>query len=85
MGTYPVPIKAKTVRDADVHPIIFQCYKSFWVFTTGVCFLIPALGFGTSKTGSFEFSWWAVVSAAAWVPSGVCTIFSVPLLGVSMA
>ena len=84
MGTYPVPIKAKTVRDADVHPIIFQCYKSFWVFTTGVCFLIPA-GLGTSKTGSFEFSWWAVVSAAAWVPSGVCTIFSVPLLGVSMA
>ena len=34
--------------------------------------------------GAFEFSWWGVVSAAAWVPSGMCTIISVPLLGVSM-
>ena len=31
MGTYPVPIKAKSVVGADVHPIIFQCYKSIWV------------------------------------------------------
>jgi hypothetical protein len=80
MGTYPVAIKSPSVLEREVHPIIFQCYKSFWVCLTGSLFLIPAL----SNFGRFEFSWWGFASAAAWVPSGMCTIVSVPLLGVSM-
>jgi hypothetical protein len=30
------------------------------------------------------FSWWGVVSAAFWVPSGLLTIASVPLIGMAM-
>ena len=37
------------------------------------------------KTHTTEFTWWGVVSAAAWIPSGIMTITSVPLLGVGMA
>ena len=41
MGTYPVPIKNPQVLKAKVHPVVFQCYKSFFVFVTGFLFLIP--------------------------------------------
>ena len=81
MGSYPVPIKTPSVVQAKVHPLIFQCYKSFWVWLTGMVFLAPAI----LNYGSYEFSWWGVISAAAWVPSGMCTIGSVQILGVSMA
>lgn len=32
----------------------------------------------------YAFNWWAVVSAAFWVPSGLLTIGSVPLIGMAM-
>eukprot|EP01065_Artemidia_motanka_P036241 TRINITY_DN44151_c0_g1_i1.p1 TRINITY_DN44151_c0_g1~~TRINITY_DN44151_c0_g1_i1.p1 ORF type:complete len:421 (+),score=162.90 TRINITY_DN44151_c0_g1_i1:60-1265(+) len=86
MGSYPVPIKAPSVIEANVHPIVFQCYKSFWVFTTGWIFLIVrAAGARHEPGGTFEFTWWGVASAAGWIPSGLGTIASVPLLGVGMA
>ena len=43
MGTYPVPIKTKAVLKANVHPVIFQLYKSTVVFLCGFLFLIPDL------------------------------------------
>jgi len=82
MGTYPVPIKARRVREANVHPLIFQCYKSFWVFVCGFLFLLPNVIAGRSPV--FEFSWWAVLSTAAWVPAGVFTIAAVPRIGMGM-
>jgi hypothetical protein len=39
----------------------------------------------THQTLEFEFTWWAVLSAFAWIPSGLTTIFSVPIIGVSMS
>ena len=93
MGTYPVPIKCQRVLAADVHPVVFQLYKSTWVCLTGFFFLIPRVfekSAGNSSSQLVEaplyvFSWWATVSAAGWVPSGLTTIFSVPLIGVGLA
>ena len=85
MGTYPVPIKNPQVLKAKVHPVVFQCYKSFFVFVTGFLFLIPrALRPSNDGTQVFEFSWWGVVSAAGWIPSGLTTIFAVPIIGVGL-
>jgi hypothetical protein len=83
MGSYPVPIKSRSVLRAHVHPIIFQCYKSFWVFVTGFGFI--ALRAIRGDTPVFAFSWWGVISAVAWIPSGLTTIFSVPMIGMGMA
>jgi glucose uptake protein GlcU len=79
-GTYPIMIKVPRVIAAKVHPIVFQCYKSFWVFALGWIFLFvnwlrhkPALA----------FSCWAAVCASMWVPSGFCYIAAVPRCGVA--
>ena len=90
MGSYPVPIKAPSVIAANVHPIVFQCFKAFWVFATGWLFVLANVWRGKEPVAGqlvpdFDFSWWGVVSAAAWIPSGIMTITSVPLLGVGMA
>lgn len=81
MGSYPVPIKAPRVRAANVHPIVFQCYKSFWVMVSGLLFAIPVYARGER----LHLTWWAFASAACWVPSGTCTIASVMLNGVSLS
>lgn len=82
MGTYPVPIKTESVLKANVSPIVFQCYKSFWVCVTGLFFLVPRLV--SNDTPVYQFTWWAVIAAASWIPSGICTITSVSLIGVGM-
>jgi len=85
MGLYPLFIKTKPVLEANVHPVVFQLYKSTLVFLTAWILLIPRL---TRKLPEgepvFVFSWWGVVSAAFWVPSGLLTIGSVPLIGMAM-
>ena len=97
MGTYPVPIKTPAVLKADVHPVIFQLYKSTVVFICGFLFLIPRLidprlgpgcTMATSQPGTkdvpvFVFTYWGIVSAAGWIPAGLGTIFAVPIIGVS--
>jgi len=82
MGTYPVPIKAPSVLAAHVHPMIFQCYKSFWVFVLGFMFIFLNL---YRSLPAYVFSYWGVLGAVAWIPSGLMTIASVPRLGVGMA
>ena len=81
MGSYPVPVKSPAVLEAQVHPMVFQAYKSFWVFATGFLALIAISAAGHQ----FEFTWWSVASAAGWIPSGLCTIVAVTRIGVSMA
>merc|ERR1740130_1699344 len=83
MGAYPVPIKAPSVLKAHPHPVVFQCYKTFWVFMTSWIFVLVHLMQGNSL--AFEFTWWGVVSAAGWIPSGLSTIAAVPRLGVGLA
>ena len=82
MGTYPAFIKTKTVVQANVPPIIFQLYKTTWVFVLGFLFLIPR-SFQPRVIGEplFVFSWWGFMSAVLWVPAGMATIASVPMVG----
>lgn len=77
-GTFPVFIKTKAVLAADVHPIVFQFYKSLWVCILGAACALVRLARGLP----LEFTLWAFLSAAAWIPSGVCTIIAVPRIGV---
>lgn len=83
MGSYPVLIKAPDILEARVHPIVFQCYKTFWVFMTGWLFILYRLICGYDLV--YEFSLWGVVSAALWVPAGLGTIISVTKIGVGPA
>ena len=88
MGIYPAFIKTPAVLAVDVHPVVFQCYKSTMVFLTGFLFLIPrALAVQHSADPHaqlYHFSYWGVLSAVAWVPSGISTIFAVPRIGMGM-
>ena len=77
-GTFPVFIKTERVLAARVHPIIFQLYKSVWVCIFGCGCAAVRLVRGLP----LEFTPWASLSAAAWIPSGVFTIIAVPLVGV---
>jgi hypothetical protein len=82
MSAYPVPMKAPSVIEANVHPVFFQTYKSFWVFVTGLCFLVS--NWLRGQTPVFNFSWLGVLSAAFWIPAGVCCITAVPRLGMGL-
>lgn len=83
MGSYPAPIKAQAVLKAQVHPIIFQFYKSVWVFIMGWIFVLANVLRGSKPI--FAFTWFAILSAGSWIPSGFCCVFAVTKLGVGMA
>eukprot|EP00929_Paragymnodinium_shiwhaense_P062019 TRINITY_DN30969_c0_g1_i1.p1 TRINITY_DN30969_c0_g1~~TRINITY_DN30969_c0_g1_i1.p1 ORF type:complete len:384 (-),score=49.79 TRINITY_DN30969_c0_g1_i1:113-1204(-) len=82
MGTYVVPIKTPSVLKAGVHPVVFQLFKSSWVFLLGWLFVLYRLIAG--KDLVFCFTPWGFLSAAAWIPSGLSTIASVPRIGVGL-
>jgi len=82
MSAYPVPMKAPSVMAVNVHPVFFQFYKSFWVFVTGLCFLVSNWLRGQAPV--FNFSWLGGLSAAFWIPAGVCCITAVPRLGMGL-
>jgi len=80
-GTFPVFIKTPRVLSADVHPVVFQLYKSSWVMIAGLgCALVRV-----ARGLELAYTPWATASAAAWIPSGVTTIIAVPLIGVGPA
>lgn len=90
MGTYPVAIKTPAVVRADVHPLVFQLYKSTVVFVAGFLFLIPRfIDPGSTPeeraVPTYVFTYWGVLSAVGWIPAGLATIFSVPIIGVGMS
>lgn len=88
MGIYPAFIKTPAVLAVDVHPAVFQSYKSTMVFLTGFLFLIPrwlAVSHSAEPNQQlYVFSYWGVLSAVCWVPSGISTIFAVPRIGMGM-
>ena len=85
IGTYPIFVKTPAVLAADVHPAVFQLYKSFWVAVSGLLFVVVN-GFApwVAHDGKpfYSFTWWAVLSACAWVPAGTCLVAAVPRVGV---
>ena len=80
MGSYPVPIKSRAVLEANVHPVVFQLYKAVWVCATGLCFAVPTLLRGEP----LWLSGWAIVAACVWTLCGLCTIYAVPRVGLSL-
>mmetsp|Transcript_23576 Transcript_23576/g.74010 ORF Transcript_23576/g.74010 Transcript_23576/m.74010 type:complete len:165 (-) Transcript_23576:1879-2373(-) len=76
-GSFGVPIKSEAVRAANVHPLVYQSYKTFWTFVT--CWLTLAAGV------EFRFSWWGLASGLAWVPAGVAAIVAVNHAGLALA
>jgi hypothetical protein len=82
-GTFPIFIKTDAVLRANVHPTVFQAFKSSWVCIFGVCLLL--IRAARNAQPAYEFTPWAVASATAWIPSGLSTIIAVPLIGVGSA
>ena len=88
-GTYPLFIRTPAVIQAKPHTIVFQLYKSSVVFLSGFLFLIPRYINWSNDTNNkdvplFVFNWWAILSAAFWIPAGLFTIFSVPIIGMGL-
>jgi len=74
-GSFAVPMKWKSVVDAGVHPLVYQCNKTFWVFVTShlILFFKPYqidLGFGC-------------LSGLSWVPAGVAAVVAVQNVGIA--
>lgn len=74
-GSFAVPMKNERVIEANVHPLTFQTYKTFWVLATSMLtfFFIPV-----------EVSPWGFVSGLSWVPAGVAAVVSVQNVGLGV-
>ena len=83
MGTYPVFVKTPAMRAANIHPFVFQGYKSLWVFVVGIALVAWRAASGISP--AYVFTPWAVASACAWVPAGFSLIAAIPRIGVGTA
>jgi hypothetical protein len=74
-GSFGVPIKHPSVLQANVHPLVFQSYKTLWVFIT--CW-------GVLLFRDLHFTWWGVVSGIFWVPGGIAAVVSVTNIGLAV-
>ena len=74
-GSFAVPMKAEAVVKVHVHPLVFQSYKTFWVFITS---------FLTAFWYPVEFTPWGIVSGLSWVPAGVAAVVSVQHIGLGV-
>ena len=69
-GSFAVPAKWASVRAANVHPLVYQTYKTFWCFATSwLALLVPGV--------QLVFTPFGVLSAVAWVPAGTLAIASI--------
>ena len=74
-----------------MHPVVFQVYKSTFVFLAGFLFLIPRAirvkgdDDSSDSVPIFVFTYWGIVSAMGWIPSGLTTIVAVPVIGMGLA
>mmetsp|Transcript_65873 Transcript_65873/g.122955 ORF Transcript_65873/g.122955 Transcript_65873/m.122955 type:complete len:401 (-) Transcript_65873:162-1364(-) len=73
-GSFAVPMKWAPVLKADVHPLVYQTYKTFWTFVTSHLVLVYQ---------PFELSYWGLVSGVSWVPAGVFAVVAVRHIGVA--
>ena len=77
-GSFAAPAKTKRVVDANVHPLVYQTYKSIWCFLTSwLVLLIPGV--------HFAFTPYALLSALFWVPGGWLAIASVQYAGLGIS
>ena len=77
-GSFAVPAKWASVRAANVHPLVYQTYKTFWCFATSwLALLVPGV--------QLVFTPFGVLSAVAWVPAGTLAIASIGYAGLGTA
>ena len=77
-GSFAAPAKTTTVVAANVHPLVYQTYKSFWCFATSwLVLLIPGV--------TFTYTPYALLSALFWVPGGWMAIASVQYAGLAIS
>jgi hypothetical protein len=74
-GSFGVPIKG--TKDIDVHPLIFQSYKTFVMFVT--CWGVKFLGV------DIAFTKWGLLSGFLWVLGGVGGIYGIRTAGLAIA
>lgn len=74
-GSFGVPIKGEAVQQAKVHPLVFQSYKTFWVFCSAWVVL---------AWEDLHVSPWGLLSGLFWVPSGIASIISVNNVGLAV-
>jgi len=75
-GSFAVPMKWKSVVSAQVHPFVFQCHKTFWVFVTAHLILLFQ---------PYEITWWGLLSGVFWVPAGTAGVYAVRHVGIACA
>eukprot|EP00928_Gymnodinium_smaydae_P079169 TRINITY_DN63169_c0_g1_i1.p1 TRINITY_DN63169_c0_g1~~TRINITY_DN63169_c0_g1_i1.p1 ORF type:complete len:452 (+),score=71.44 TRINITY_DN63169_c0_g1_i1:149-1504(+) len=73
-GSFAVPMKWPAVVDARVHPLVYQSYKTFWVFVTSYLVLLFQ---------PYEFSVWGLASGFSWVPAGIAAVVAVQNVGIA--
>ena len=77
-GSFAVPAKCFAARKSDVHPLVYQTYKTFWCFASSwLVLLIPGV--------DFVFTPFGLLSACSWVPAGIGAIWSVNYAGLAIA
>ena len=74
-GSYGVPIKH--TKHIDVHPLIFQSYKTFVMFVT--CWGVKLLGV------EIAFTRWGLLSGFMWIVGGVGGIYGIRNAGLAIA
>mmetsp|Transcript_43156 Transcript_43156/g.99451 ORF Transcript_43156/g.99451 Transcript_43156/m.99451 type:complete len:417 (-) Transcript_43156:154-1404(-) len=73
-GSFAVPMKWSPVLKANVHPLVYQTYKTFWTFVTAHLVLVYQ---------PFKLSYWGLLSGVSWVPAGVASIVAVGHVGIA--
>lgn len=77
-GTFAVPIKSQASTAVDIHPLVFQSYKtSMCLATCWLVLLIPGV--------KLTFSPWGVVSGLFWVPGGIATVYAIKNAGMALS
>ena|SRR3990167_2427551 len=74
-GTNTTPLKFKSVKEANINPIIFQLYASTAIAVSS-CFILFA---------DVQFIWWGVAGAALFTPSAVISYVAIERIGIAMA
>lgn len=76
-GSFAVPMKWESVVDAQVHPLIYQGYKTFWTVITSHLTLIFC------PFPSFLAIEYGFLSGLSWVPAGIGAIIAVQNVGIA--
>jgi glucose uptake protein GlcU len=81
-GSFAVPVKSPSIASLNVHPLVFQTYKSLVCLFTAWLSLMPWDG---STWPAPTYTPWGLVSGLFWVPGGVCAIYAVQNAGLAVS